>query len=178
MKLWPCGFKIEYTHLSFASAGAVWLGIWSSDHVVLKLIVRTSASPRQQQSHWGLTMTQDAYFSFLTHTKQLLLMIFCDSTAEMKVVLGHTNGRWTDRHVSWNSFFNAHCKNLTFENFIWPVHFIFHMLVWEGEKKVKNWLYSRIDFNWLLTSKNETRKLTCVGRSMFQNIICISKKNF
>ena len=81
MELWPCGFKIEYTHLGFASAGAVWLGIWNSDHVVLKSIIRTSASPRQQQSHWGLMMTQDAYFSFLTHAKQLLLVTFCETTA-------------------------------------------------------------------------------------------------
>ena len=46
MELWPCGFKIEYTHLGFASAGAVWLGIWNSDHVVLKSSIRSSASPR------------------------------------------------------------------------------------------------------------------------------------
>ena len=45
MKLWPCGFRIEYTHLGFASAGAVWLGIWNSDHVVLKSSIRSSASP-------------------------------------------------------------------------------------------------------------------------------------
>ena len=50
LKLWPCGFKIEYTHLGFASAGAVWLGIWNSDHVVLKLSIRTSASPWREQS--------------------------------------------------------------------------------------------------------------------------------
>ena len=43
MKLWTCGFEIEYTHLGFALAGAVWLGIWNSDHVVLKLSIRSSA---------------------------------------------------------------------------------------------------------------------------------------
>ena len=45
MELWPCGFEIEYTHLGFASAGAVWLGIWNSDHVVLKSSIHTLALP-------------------------------------------------------------------------------------------------------------------------------------
>ena len=49
--------------------------------MVLELSIRTSASPRQQRSHWGLRVTQDAYFSLLTHTKQLLLVTFCDITA-------------------------------------------------------------------------------------------------
>ena len=44
--------------------------------MVLKSSVRTSASPRQQQSHWGLRVTRDAYFSLLTHNKQLLLVTF------------------------------------------------------------------------------------------------------
>ena len=43
------------------------------------------ASPRQQQSHWGLRVTQDAYFSLLTHTKQLLLVTFCDTLAGIEV---------------------------------------------------------------------------------------------
>ncbi len=49
--------------------------------MVLKLSIRTSASPRWQQSHWGLRVTQDAYFSLLAHAKQLLLVIFCKNTA-------------------------------------------------------------------------------------------------
>ena len=53
--------------------------------MVLKLSIRTSASPRQQQSHWGLRVTQDAYFTLLTHTKQLLLLTFCDTDAETEV---------------------------------------------------------------------------------------------
>ena len=32
---------------------------------------------------WGLRVTQNAYFSLLTHTKQLLLVTFCDTTAEI-----------------------------------------------------------------------------------------------
>ena len=60
---------------------AVWRCFWNSDHVVSKLSIRTSASPRQQWSHWGLRVTQDAYFSLLTHTKQLLLVTFCDMTS-------------------------------------------------------------------------------------------------
>ena len=74
MKLWPCGFKIEYTHRGFASAVAVWLGIWSSHHVVLKSSIRTLASPWPQRSHWGLRVTQDGYFSMLSHIKQPLLV--------------------------------------------------------------------------------------------------------
>ena len=49
--------------------------------MVSKLSIRTSASPRWLQSHWGLRVTQDAYFSLLTHAKQLLLVTFCKNTA-------------------------------------------------------------------------------------------------
>ena len=62
------------------------------------------ASPQQQWSYWGLRVTQDAYFSLLTHTKQLLLVTYCDTTAETDVSVqkhGRTDGterteRWTD----------------------------------------------------------------------------------
>ena len=53
--------------------------------MVLKLKIRTLASPRQQRSHCGLKVTQDAYFSLLTHTKQLLLVTFCDTLAGIEV---------------------------------------------------------------------------------------------
>ena len=136
MELWPCGFKIEYTHLGFASAGAVWLGIWNSDHVVLKSIIRTSASPRQQQSHWGLMMTQGAYFSFLTHAKQLLLVTFCETTAgnckkwkcDVRMDV-RTYGR-TDRHEVWNSYLDVfafvtlNLKDATVRNRLPEWHFI------------------------------------------------------
>ena len=49
--------------------------------MVLKLSIRTSASPRQQRSEWGLRVTQNEYFSLIAHTKQLLLVKFCDATA-------------------------------------------------------------------------------------------------
>ena len=49
--------------------------------MVLKSIIRTLASPWWQGSHWGLGVTQDVYFSLLTHTKQLLSMTFCQTTA-------------------------------------------------------------------------------------------------
>ena len=39
------------------------------------------ALPRRQHSDWGLRVTQDAYFSLLSHTKQLLLVTFSDTTA-------------------------------------------------------------------------------------------------
>ena len=62
-------------------SAAVQLGFWNSDHVVLKFSIRTSASPRWQQSKLGLMVTQNAYFSLITHTKQLLLVTYCDTTA-------------------------------------------------------------------------------------------------
>ena len=39
--------------------------------------------PWRQQSDWGLRVTQNAYFSLITHTKQLLLVTFSDTTAEI-----------------------------------------------------------------------------------------------
>ena len=37
--------------------------------------------PWRQWSDWGLRVTQNAYFSLITHTKQLLLVKFSDTTA-------------------------------------------------------------------------------------------------
>ena len=41
----------------------------------------------------GLRVTQDAYFSLLTHIKQLLLVTFCEKLQEMELFFGHTDGR-------------------------------------------------------------------------------------
>ena len=49
--------------------------------MVLKLSIRTLALPQRQHSDRGLRVTQDAYFSLLTHAKQLLLVTFCKNTA-------------------------------------------------------------------------------------------------
>ena len=49
--------------------------------MILKLIIRSLALPRRQQPDLGLRVAQDAYFSLMTHTKQLLLETFCDNTA-------------------------------------------------------------------------------------------------
>ena len=49
--------------------------------MVLKSSIRTLALPRRQQSKWGLRLTQNAYFSLIAHTKQLLLVTYCDKTA-------------------------------------------------------------------------------------------------
>ena len=35
------------------------------------------------KKYLGLRVTQDAYFSLMTHTKQLLLVTFCDTTARI-----------------------------------------------------------------------------------------------
>ena len=75
---------------------AVWLSLWNSGHVVLKLSIRTSASPRQQQSDKGLRVTQNAYLLLITHTKQLLLVTFCDNTAGIWVIF-RTHGRTETR---------------------------------------------------------------------------------
>ena len=88
--------------------------------MVLKLSIRTSASPRWQRSHWGLRVTQDAYFSLLRHTKQLLLVTFCDKSAGSGVRF-RTHGRqrtydgrrrtedgWTDRRGSRNSYLDGY----------------------------------------------------------------------
>ena len=45
------------------------------------MTIRTSALPRQQRSDWGLRLTQNAYFSLIAYTKQILLVTFCDTTA-------------------------------------------------------------------------------------------------
>ena len=42
-----------------------------------------------------LRVTQNAYFSLLTHTKKLLLVTFCDLTAETGVSF-RTDGRRTE----------------------------------------------------------------------------------
>ena len=83
--------------------------------MVLKLSIHTSALPQQQRSHWGLRVTQDAYFLLLTHTKQLLLVTVCDTLAGTEVSIRkheHTerteqNDRWTDRRGSRNSYLDV-----------------------------------------------------------------------
>ena len=50
----------------------------------------------------SLRVTQNAYFSLLTHTKKLLLVTFCETIAEIGVSFrthGNTDG-WTDRRDS------------------------------------------------------------------------------
>ena len=70
------------------------------------------ASPRQQRSDWGLRVTQNAYFSLMTHTKQLLLVTFCYTAAGIGASFwthgrrmdgGRTDGR-TDGRGSRNSY--------------------------------------------------------------------------
>ena len=78
------------------------------------------------QWHWsdlGLRVTQKAYFLLITHTKQLLLVMFCDPTAGTGVSFrtdarthGRTDGGRTDRRGSRNSYLdlgyfqNKYCK--------------------------------------------------------------------
>ena len=53
--------------------------------MVLNSSIRTSASPWRQGSDWGLRVTQNANFSLMTLTKQLLLATFCCTTAGIGV---------------------------------------------------------------------------------------------
>ena len=67
----------------------------NSNHVFLKSNIYTLASPWQQRSDLGLRETQNAYFSLMTHTKQLLLVIFCYTTAGIGATF-RTQGQRTD----------------------------------------------------------------------------------
>ena len=77
--------------------------------MVLKLSILTFALPRWQWSDWGLRVTQNAYFSLITYTKQLLLVTFCNPAAEIGVIFRtharqtESGGR-TDRRGSRNSY--------------------------------------------------------------------------
>ena len=91
--------------------------------MVLKSSIRTLASPWQQRSHWGLRLTQDAYFSLLTRIKQLLLVAFCDTLAGIEVNFwadgtGRTDERtdgWTDKRRSQNSYLDSYIPLCPFD---------------------------------------------------------------
>ena len=53
--------------------------------MVLKSSIRILALSWRQRSDWGLRVTQNAYFSLITHTKQLLSVTFCDPMAGIGV---------------------------------------------------------------------------------------------
>ena len=77
---------------------------------LMKVTVRTLASPQRQRSHWGLRVTQDAYLLLFTHTKQLLLVTVCDTLAGIEVRFGWTEPRkhrWTDRRGSRKSYLDV-----------------------------------------------------------------------
>ena len=73
--------------------------------------------PRRKRSDWGLRVTQDAYFSLLSHTKQLLLVTFSDTTAGIGASFrtdARTDGSGrTDRRGSRNSYLDctSKCQN-------------------------------------------------------------------
>ena len=54
--------------------------------MVLKSNIHTLALPGRQQSDWGLRVTQNAYFSLITHSKQLLSVTFFDTNAGIGVI--------------------------------------------------------------------------------------------
>ena len=77
----------------------------------------------------GLREAKIAYFSLLTHIKQLLLVTFCDQTTESGVSFrthGMTNGRtngtgWTDKRGSQNSYLDASRLCLGVSSLTWPM---------------------------------------------------------
>ena len=88
--------------------------------MVLKLSISTSASLWRQQSDRGLRVTQNAYSSLITHTKQLLLVTFSDTTAGIGASFRtdaqtdgrrthgrRTDGGRTDRRGSRNSYLDV-----------------------------------------------------------------------
>ena len=89
LKLWPCGFKIDYTHLGFASAAAVPLGS-DGDPGCIFFILNTCQA----------TFISD------------ILWNNCRKLKKMKVWLtdirtdGGTDGR-TDRREVWNSYLDV-----------------------------------------------------------------------
>ena len=110
----------------YIRAAAVWLCTWNSDNVVWKSSVRTSASVWQEQSNWGVRLTQDAYLSLWTHTKQLLLVTFCHTNtgngANFRTHGWRTDGRMaedgrTDRRGSRNSYLNVFFKIYKYSKF-------------------------------------------------------------
>ena len=67
--------------------------------MVLISSIRTFALPWWQWSDLGLSMTQNAYFSLITHTKQLLLVSICYTIAGIGASFrkhGWTDGGRTD----------------------------------------------------------------------------------
>ena len=70
--------------------------------MVLKSITYTLALLQRQRSHWSLRVTQDVYFLLLRHTKQLLLVTFCHTSAGIGASFRtHGNGR-TERDGQTN----------------------------------------------------------------------------
>ena len=85
--------RLSIHSLASSCSVAVWLAFRNSNHVVLKSSICTLALPQRQWFDWGLRVTQNVYFSLMTHTNQLLLVTFCYTTAGIGVIFGHTQGQ-------------------------------------------------------------------------------------
>ena len=53
----------------------------------------------------GLRFTKNTYFSLLSHTKELLVVTFCDKTAGIEA--SSRTHRQADRHGGLNTYFNV-----------------------------------------------------------------------
>ena len=132
MKLWPCGFKIEYTHLGFTSAGAVWQGLWNSDNVVLDLSIRSSALPCSAAVWLGFwnsdhVVLKSSIRSFALPCSAAVCLGFWNSKHDKTRKFFWTNGRngrnrWTDKREGWNSYLDLHIPNMSWFLSL-PLHF-------------------------------------------------------
>ena len=69
----------------------------------------------------GLRVTQNAYFLLLTYTKQLLLVTFCNPTAEIGSGMqchDTMDAVWKDKREGWSS-----CVDLL-EKYLWSWYFL------------------------------------------------------
>ena len=117
-------------------------------------------------------MTKNTYFSLLTHTKQLLLVKFCDTSAEIRNSKVWWYASRTDRRESWNSYVDCPLWILS-SKYISSVSFqttwnstIFFMLT-----IILYCLYLIESIGLLI--RNSDLKMLCALKLQIENIWCI-----
>ena len=90
-----------------------------------------------------MRVAQNEYFSLLTHTKQLLLVTFCDTAAGIgNSEMGSdaiTNAIWMDRREGWNSYVDGKIameiesplmsqksKKVSVDDFAFYINYLYH----------------------------------------------------
>ena len=88
----------------------------------------------------GLRKAKNVYFSLLTHTKQLLLVIFCYMTVRSGSVMGRDGTGQTDRKMdrreAWNSYVDL-C--IVFYSVIWAVASLTTFFLWKANTQIVLW---------------------------------------